>query len=130
MDRETLTPKDEQEYLRDIRAEVHALTKFGYRPGEVLFSPALLDKLEAHMADLRARLNAAEQRWQPIETAPKDGSLVLLLRELARADLKRSQYIEVLEDLVDQAQTALDAAKEDELRTRGEGQTGADSGDE
>lgn len=52
------------------------------------------------------------------------------VRELAKADLTRSQYIEVLEDLVDQAETALNAAKEDELRTRGEGQTGADSGEE
>ena len=37
-----------------------------------------LEKSETDLADLRTRLRGLEQQWQPIESAPKDGTNVLL----------------------------------------------------
>lgn len=42
----------------------------------------LLAALDAQQAQIREQAEALAQRWQPIETAPKDGTVVMLYREM------------------------------------------------
>jgi hypothetical protein len=90
--RPPLNPDALRADLAKARALVSALCQEGEKhwrmcvPVQDDDSDVLLSRIFRHTEDLLAALREQEearQGWQPIDTAPKDGSMVLLYRETA-----------------------------------------------